>query len=246
MFVLSQSPSGVLLPGDKHSFVFAFRNSTPCICTEEWCLHTVPSAKVVVSLRGVVLDRECDPVSVNFLNSNLQERMREAMARDIFVNLLNAKPVENVFDISDASAKERRAKEEEELAAKRTIECEEDNHKAFVTMNEDLGVHYLPVVYREFDALFRTLYRSTLEGSSHDATWDGCVPYLLEMIQGLSNPCDQKEFLDIYMYLFQIASFNFKEDVFPPPIADLPQLSLTTLVLYNSFHRCITQGLGEM
>ncbi|KAJ9472355.1 hypothetical protein DIPPA_22891 [Diplonema papillatum] len=157
-FILPESHSGVLLPGQEHSFPFSFRSSRPCMSTEAWELQTVPAGQqqILVNLRGVTTAQERDPLSVGFLASTFEQKATEDMAANVVLGLLNKGTAENVFDKSDREADVRNRKTDEQVH-REAKEKEEQNRRAFDRANEGLGFHHATVLHRDVDLFWASV-----------------------------------------------------------------------------------------
>jgi len=137
-FEICGATSGALLPGDEHSFTFVFRQDVPCVVSEQWELQTVPAGaeRIIISLRGMVIAQEEDPVSSGFLTRHLDRKVREHMISGFFTELINRAPLLNAFDRSMEEAEDRKQEEAVRRAAEEELARKETGRRNFHRANE--------------------------------------------------------------------------------------------------------------
>eukprot|EP01063_Lacrimia_lanifica_P011729 TRINITY_DN18438_c0_g2_i1.p1 TRINITY_DN18438_c0_g2~~TRINITY_DN18438_c0_g2_i1.p1 ORF type:complete len:703 (+),score=268.67 TRINITY_DN18438_c0_g2_i1:50-2158(+) len=192
-FTLSESHSGVLLPGEEHFFAFSFRSTKPCVTSERWELQTVPSGKdrIVVHLRGVTIARERDPLSVQILSNAFDQRIVES-----------PKTKTQAEEVRNAEAEEPVS----EAAAKKA---------SFEAENDGVGVYYSEKIYSDFEAFYASLQMAVHHpyqvDSFYEAPWNGSVADLELQIRRVPFPALRVEYMSAYRLLVSAASHDHAE-----------------------------------
>eukprot|EP01059_Diplonema_ambulator_P010537 TRINITY_DN20566_c0_g1_i2.p1 TRINITY_DN20566_c0_g1~~TRINITY_DN20566_c0_g1_i2.p1 ORF type:complete len:617 (+),score=74.59 TRINITY_DN20566_c0_g1_i2:50-1900(+) len=224
-FILSESHSGVLLPGDEHYFPFSFRAVGPCVGSEVWELQTVPSGKqsITIALRGSCVSKEHDPLSVGFFTDLFNKKTTTDMVSTMLLGVLNAPPSVNPFTQSDLQASLRLTKTASQLQQE-TAQREAENEQKFLEENDGVALVYSKKLFGNLAAIWGK--------ANGEGAWSGSVSDVHEAVEGVQDAPTKKYLRDALRSALNAATHN------PPPGTDI--------YLYAAVHQMLTSLVNDL
>jgi len=180
---LCQGASGVLMPGETKSTVFAFESPTPGSFSETWCLAVTPTALV----EGELIPSDDGVVAVSLLGAAItidtNEHRRQPIRRAVEANVIKSDLQQLVTEV--VRCVRTPVREETVRLAQKT---------KFEGTNVDAGLNYTAPIYDAFEALWVKVNalapRETEDEDEEEplGPWDGNVMSIRKVIERMVVP----------------------------------------------------------